>query len=544
MTRPALRAAGALLFLSTLPALAATQLASAGPGDTAVKAPPMTREKPKPAPKPLSPVAMAVSTAAREITAGRAHGTYAQWLDTLPTFRFSPATSALLVRQFGTDRLLTVQRKNAAGGGREYLMRAPARMRSNPDGSRFSWDAIQGTFAVKPDGVTIVNQFTVPRVMAEDKTMRIELRGMTTSGTSIDNGIGYGDAVADVGNLQVTSKADGTTVAMDGLFAKFGITDEGRTVGMYYDTGMRTLTAQDERFDDLRLAMRFKGLDKAAVEKFNALGKQMGDQQARLAKLPLKVQHEQLIAPLLRQLGMALTAEGAAMDLEDFSFSYHGSTAHVQGQLHLEQVASGDLDQPAILLKKAVGHAEIKVPVTMLLAFEEKIARKQQPDADAATIAKLTQTIHDNALRSAVASGYVRVDGDMLVTTIDVRDGVVLVNGKPFDMPKPAAPNAIVASPAGTMRARRIPEKCLLPDFPVDVVAQDRAFSVALQMQVNPDGSVGNVALARSSGVPDYDQAALEAAGHCAYIPALRNGKPVGVSELWEIVRAPGSARP
>lgn len=540
MTRPALRAAGALLFLSTLPALAAQPAVTA-----ATPAAPVATTTPKPVVPPPSPAAQAFTAAVREISAGRASGSYAQWLDTLPRFRFSPVTSALLNKQFGTDRLFTVQRKNTSGGAREYLFSAPARARSNPDGSRFSWDAINGKSSVAADGVTIANQFVVPRLQIEDKTMRVALRAMTASGTSIDGGVAYGDGVVEVANVQMAMKAaGGGNVAMDGLFGKFSITDQGNTASMAYDTGMRTLTVQDERIDDLHLAMHFNGLDKAALEKFNQLGKQMSRQQARLGNLQPKVVYDQVTGPWLRQLGLALTSPGAAMQLDDLSFSYHGSKAQVHGELHLENAAPGDLEQPAALLKKAVGHVDIQVPRTMLLAFAENIARKQQPGADAAALATFTQTIHDGMLRSFVASGYVRVEGDMLVTSIDLRDGAVRINGKPFDMPRPGAPAAIVASPPGTMRARRIAEKCLLPDYPADVVAQDRAFSLALQMRVNPDGSVAGVALARSTGVPDYDGAALAAAAHCTYIPALRGGKPVAVSEVWEIVRAPGSTRP
>ena len=132
----------------------------------------------------------------------------------------------------------------------------------------------------------------------------------------------------------------------------------------------------------------------------------------------------------------------------------------------------------------------------------------------------------------------------MLVTSIAIRDGVILLNGKPLEMPKPTAPVAAVNSGTGMMRARRIAEKCALPDYPADVVAQDRALSLALQLTVNPDGSIGRLELARSSGVAAYDQAVLAAAAHCTYIPALRNGKPVAVSEVWEVVRTPGTPRP
>ncbi len=527
MTRLALRAAGALLFLSTLPAFAAAP--------APVK------------PKPPSPTAVALTAAVTEITAGRTNGTYAQWLETLPGFRFSPATSSLLIKQFGTDKLFSVKRQDAEGGRRNYLFTAPALRHADPDGGSIAWDTIDGTLQLQPDGRGVTNQFTVPRVTVEDKTMRFEMRGATGSLTSMDSDTPYGDMAGEIGSVQMLMKPDGSTIALDGLFAKFAITDRGDSASMLYETGMRTLTVQGERIDDLHMAMRFNGMDKAALESFNKLGKQAKQQQEKLGKAASPAQRSALMAPALRQLGMAVLAKGAVIDLDDISFGYHGSTARLHGQVHMENLTAADLDQPAVLLKKVVVHADVQVPLAMLRAFAEGMARKQlakqQPGADAATIAKAGAAAYDAMLRAAVANGFVRVEGDMLVTTIDVRDGVVLVNGKPLQLPKQDAPVAAVNS-GGMMRARRIAEKCTLPDFPADVVAQDRALTLAMQLTVNPDGSVGKVAMARSSGLPDYDQAVLAAAASCTYIPALRNGKPVPVSELWTVVRSPGSVRP
>jgi len=543
MTRPALRAAGALLLLSTLPALAATQSTPVVPGNVMVQAPPAPAAVAPPVPR--SPAAVALGTAFQEITAGRAAGSYVQWIATLPGFRFSPATSALLVKQFGTSRLFDVTRKNLAGGARAYVFAAPALRRANPDGSRFAWDAMTGQARVEPDGVTVVNQFNAPRVALEDKTMRIALRALSASGTSRDSDLAYGEGTAELANLQVANKNDGTTIAMDGLFAKYSVTDQGAGVGMRYETGMRTLSVQNERLDDLHMALQLTGLDKAALEQLGKLGKEF---RARQDRLPAAKPDPARVQPLLRQLGLAAIANGAAITFDDISFSYRGSKARMHGALHFDDATPSDLDQPAALLKKVTGHAEVQIPLAMLRAFADGIARKQlskqQPGADAATIATAGQAVYDNGLRSAVASGYVRVEGDMLVTRIDIRAGTVLINGKPFQMPKPTPPVAAVNSGAGMMRARRIADKCVLPDYPADVVAADRALSLALQLTVGADGKVGKLALARSSGMPAYDQAVLGAAATCTYIPALRNGQPVAVSEVWDIVRVPGTVRP
>jgi TonB family protein len=536
MIRPALRAAAALLFLSALPALAA-QLKPGTPGDVV---PPLAA-RPKPA---SSPATVALHAAFKEVTASRAAGSYAQWLDTLPGFRFSPATSTLLTKQFGTARLFSVKRQPAAGGARDYVFTAPALRHANLDGSSFSWDAISGNARVEADGITIANRFSAPRLAMEDQTMRLEVRGVTASSTGRDTALGFGTGVVQAEHLQTTMKANNTALTLDGLSGKFAVTDEGTSVGMAYETSVRSLAFQEERIDDLHMAMQFKGLDKAAMESFSALGKQM---RARQAGQAVKRTDLQQAAPMLRQLGLAITAKDASIVLDDISFSYRGSTARMHGELHFDNATAADLEALPVLLRKVTGHADVEVPLTMLRGLAESMARKQlakqQPAADADTIARVNQAVYDGILRNAVGSGYLRVEGDMLVTRIDIRDGVLTMNGKPVQMPKPAAPVAAIDS-AGSMRARRIAEKCALPDYPAEVIAGDRALSLAMQLTVNDDGKVTNLAMARSSGLPAYDAAVLAAAARCTYIPALHNGKPAAVSEVWEIIRVPGTARP
>ena len=535
MTRPALRAAGALLFLATLPALAAVQpVVPASPAATAPKAP------------PVPPGVIAVSTAVKEITAGQATMPYIKWLDTLPGFRFSPATSSLLVRQFGTDHLFSVQRNALPDGGRAYVLAVPTLRRANPDGTSFAWSAMQGQMVVQPDGRTVVNTFSAPRIVAEDNTFRFEARDIAYSSTTRnDNGLAFGDGIAEVGNVEMAGKKPGDpAMRMDGLFLKFGVTDQGATVDMFNDMGMRTLTVQGERIDDLHMNVRFTGLDRKALENLDQLGKQLSAKQSAAVT---RAQRDAIMGPIGLQLGAAVMAPGAAIDLEDVSFSYHGSKARLYGQLRLEHAVPEDMNQMATLLKKVAGHFDVEVPLAMLHAFADNMARtqlaKQQPGADAAAIAKLGTTIYDGLLRGATTSGYARVDGDMLVTTVDIHDGVILLNGKPLQFPTPQ-PAAAVAGPAGLMRARRIADKCTLPDFPPDVVANDSPLSLAMRLTVNADGTISKLMLTRSSGLPAYDKAVLAAAAHCTYIPALLSGKPVAVPSTWEVVRAPGSVRP
>lgn len=539
MSRPALRAAGALLLAVTLPALAEPATAP-----SPVTAPAhVTAARPRPAAATAPPAIVAISKAAQEVTAGQASMPFTEWLDTLPGFRFSPATSSLLIKQFGTDRLFSVKRSAPAAGGRSYLLTVPTLRHGYPDGGSIAWSAMQGQVTVQPDGAAFAGTFSAPRIVAENSTLHIEARDIAyASAGRSSRRLAFGEGIAEMGALEITEKADGAGSRMDGLYLKFGVADMGATVDMFHDFGARTLTVHGERIDDPHMRIRVTGLDKAAMEQFDQLSKQLSAKQERPGTM----------TPLLRQLGLAILKPGAAIELDDISFSYHGSKASVHGQLHLENATEDDLAQPASLLKKVAGHIDVQVPVAMLHGLANGMAgkqlAKQQPGADAATIAALGTTVYDGLLRAATASGYARVDGDMLVTTVDIHDGVILLNGKPVQLPAaPATPVGAVDSAAGSgrlMRARRIADKCALPDFPPEVVAQDRALAMSLRLTVQADGTVAKLMLARSSGFPAYDTAVLGAAARCTYIPALLDGKAVPVPATWDIVRAPGSVHP
>jgi hypothetical protein len=528
MSRPALRAASALLFAATLPALAA----------------PASAVKAKVPPVAPSPAIAAFGAAAREVTAGQATMKYAAWLDTLPGFRFSPATSSLLVKQFGTDRLFSVKREASAAGGRNYIVTVPTLRRDHPDGSSFAWSAMQGQVAIQPDGGTFVSTFSAPRFVAENSAFRLEARDMAYSGTTRnDDALPVGEGVAELGALELTEKPDGASTRVDGMALTFGMKDTGGAVDIVNDLGARAMTVHGERIDDLHMGIRLTGLDKTAVEAITKLGKQT----------PAAASPRTDMAPMLRQLGLALLRRGAAIELDDIGFGYRGSKASMHGQLHLENATEDDLASPAGLLKKVAGHLDVQVPVAMLHALADGMAGKQlaknQPGADAAAVATLGTTIYDGMMRAATASGYARIEGDMLVTTVDIRGGVILLNGKPVQLPAapPGMPVGAVDSAAGSgrlMRARRIADQCALPDFPPEVVAQDRALAMSLRLTVQVDGSIAKLMLARSSGFPAYDTAVLAAAARCTYIPALLDGKPVPVPATWDIVRAPGSMHP
>jgi len=70
--------------------------------------------------------------------------------------------------------------------------------------------------------------------------------------------------------------------------------------------------------------------------------------------------------------------------------------------------------------------------------------------------------------------------------------------------------------------------------YPILALRHNEQGDVLLQVLVEPNGEVGDVRIARSSGHAQLDAAALIGVGYWYYVPAVRNHQPV---ESWVTVR-------
>lgn len=66
------------------------------------------------------------------------------------------------------------------------------------------------------------------------------------------------------------------------------------------------------------------------------------------------------------------------------------------------------------------------------------------------------------------------------------------------------------------------------PHYPLAAIAAHHQGTVVLDVAIDETGQVRGVTVERSSGYPEIDQAAIDAAKGWRYNPGMRNGIPVG----------------
>jgi uncharacterized protein YdgA (DUF945 family) len=465
-------------------------------------------------------------------------------LDRVAAMRYTPETAAKLRTVFGNEQPFTVVRQAGKPGRLSYQARLQPLHYAGDAGARVDWDEALLDLDMDAAGKTVDFQGHWNTLSAEDPTMRLSAEGITFSGhqsRSHDKlwfGTGQVRIASVRGETPQTPNA-GMDLSMDDLRMDWRTVERPKTVDMQFQQRIGAISAGGEKIEDVHFDMRIVNIDRASLVQLQAAGER---QRKALATMTPE-QQAAAMKPLLLGFGKAALLRGSAIEIDEISARYRGNQASIRGRIGLAGAVEADLQDARTLLKKIVARFEIRVPVAMVRDIAAVVAEKQKQPS-------LSQTMGDVVIGKLVGGGFARIEDDVLVSNLEFRDGKLSANGKEIALPKsaPAGQPPVTGMrsnlPPGALQARRIEESCRLPDYPDDVVRQDRPLRAAFVYRVDTDGIVREPRVVAASGFADWDRAALEVLGRCRYIPALQDGKPIALQMRWDLVREAGSKRP
>jgi TonB family protein len=473
-------------------------------------------------------------------------------LERMEQFRHSPETAARLLKVYGSERPFSFTRVPTPDGQVGFRVALMPLKYTGQDGAKAEWTEASGNIVLDKSGRNLTIDGSWSSLNFEDQQARMAVRDITLAGKQHQGygGLWFGDAQVGIASVVVEPKtpaaAAGPAMTLEGMRVNTIFAELPKTAEIGYQLGIKGLAVAGQRIDDLRIALRITNLDKQAMLKMKAASEK---NKGRLAGLTSE-QQMALVQPMIKEFARAAVMRGAAIELDDFSAGYGGNRASIKGRLSFQGVNPADLDSIPALLKKLVGRFDVKVPLALVREVAGGVARQQLAaqhggTADPQAVAQMAQTITDVIVGKLINGGFARVENEVIVSTIELRGGKLLANGKEIELPKPQpAPGAPVSSVDQFLQARRIDASCRLPDYPAEVITQDAPLKLTLRFVVGTDGHLSQVAVAEASNWPAYDQAAVAAAASCTYVPALSKGKPVAVPMRWKVAREAGTLHP
>ena len=527
MTAISLRASAAAVLL-VLPLAA-----GAAPADPpAVAAAPAAVQPPK--------AMTAIQSALRELSAAIDQGPHlGRNLERLKDFQHRPATAQALRETLGSERPWTVD-KQGAGYRLAFL---PVRQQLE-SGATIAWTEFPIDMTVDASGKRLGYEGAWAELSYEDEALRAAMRDLRLRG---DQRLGagrlwYGDVGIQVAEVSMESKKEGEDFVMRMKELDFSshTKERGAVVDISQKFGAKSVSVAGEEVTGLAMDYRIVNIDKKTLMT-------LAESERRLAAAGKDEASLGDFKRMLRQFGRAAAAQGTKLVFDRIAASYGGHTATVRGSLGLKKGPASDFDDLKKVLRRADARFEVAVPVALVKAVMTTVARRQAAargagapgqDADA-----LSQTLTDVVIGKLVGGGFARLDGDVLRATIEIKDGVIRINGKKVDLPTPPKPQQ-PGGPAPSMPARQISGSCTMPDFPREVVEKDGTLTLTLGAVVSEQGVPGEITVLEPSGYPDYDREAVAAMAGCRYIPALNDNAPVAQPVKLTLKREPGAVRP
>ncbi|KTD28036.1 MULTISPECIES: YdgA family protein [Legionella] len=233
----------------------------------------------------------------------------------------------------------------------------------------------------------------------------------------------------------------------------------------HFKSSVDKIVANDKTYGPGHLEIAIRNLDAVALAKIN--------QQANQIQQGSDAQRQQALLAILPELPQLLS-KGAEFEVTEMNFVMPQGT--VEGNL-LVSLPKSEAANPFELIQKIQGNGKIKVPATVVKnlltesirqrmmsspqpsqTIQQGIVQQMQqqqaaqpmnsgnaassapatsaptvPPTDPAVIAQQAATAADNQLASMVQSGVLAVQGDDYVVEINLNQGQLTVNGKPFN---------------------------------------------------------------------------------------------------------------
>jgi|GEM_PF-3385771 len=430
----------------------------------------------------------------------------------LNAFEFSEPTRAGLQAIFGDPRPFRIEPVTAPRGRRAFAFTVrPADYRA-ANGTHVLSTPVVGRIDVTHGGRSIATRAELAALDLEGNGARAQLRGMRVDATRVR------------GPYDLWFGTNRYTLAsLNALIGKTPLTLSGAHVdGSTLRRGAFAEIRADFDFGDLRIGGEQAGLR----SRFTLSGlplKALASVQEKMLHLSAKPAAEEARG-LLSDAVSAMGSARFTLRIDQLELRYKDTRASLRGALQFDYQPGMEHVAPNQIWQHAQGEFELRVPLAFVRAATGAIAT--QVAGHGAGAAPPTDAV-DAIVARITSGGYGRIENEVIVVKLELRDGALYAGGKKLDLgPNPQRiPDQPVRAMMPSLPPRRIPERCPLPPFPGADTPEDQHMT-RLRILIAADGRTTEAELLQASTAPAYDQSVLAAAKECRWIPAIVDGQP------------------
>jgi len=334
---------------------------------------------------------------------------------------YTPEQMAAVRTVFGSENPLLVKREPASGGRSNYSITLPAGQFQDEAGQS-KWAQASMKLGVAPNG-SLMSSASLSSLSIVDKQLRLDMEGMSSTGSMAPD-YWSSKSHGEIRKMRFVPAGDDVEeFSFDGI----RFSNEFERKGRYF-TGLSEFTfgrigTEDLAVDKLHLALRWRKLDAGAMTNLKVELDRMRVEGTDESKASQSLAR---YLPLLKRLVLL----GASVDIEDLSASYNGQKVAIKGRLSMPNATKADFESGSAAFKKLAGQLEIAVPLSLLREAANAMARNDKSrDAAKMTVEQLSAETYEILLGKALANNYARLEKDTLRTKIELKGGLLAING-------------------------------------------------------------------------------------------------------------------
>ena len=404
-----------------------------------------------PPPSPPTELSKAVTALSEELKTRMdlSGGDMVVRLDKLYGKALSAATAEQVARILGNATLAQLERQVAANGDTEYSFKLQPSSYTGTDGGAANWGALAVTQTMDKAGVNSTGSLRWDQLDWTHHQTQVVVRLMTMDGQQRRVGPGQwvGKASGGIVSTTILNPAMPMPLTLSALRYDMASEPRGKLVDYRYDVGIAAVSTPAVMISDLRFKMRFTGLDLAALQ---SMAKNQG-----IATLAPEKQLEAML-PLLRAMLKSAKANKSAFEIDDLSGAFKGHRLVIKGRVTAAPGADSKLARFEDIANKIDANLTVTVPMGLVKEVSQSMARQQltasakgEPVNEQAVV-QMGTAMSDGVVGQMVSKGFVRMEGDALVSNIVFKAGKLTVNGQVVQLPKAqtAAPAKKAGAPA------------------------------------------------------------------------------------------------
>jgi uncharacterized protein YdgA (DUF945 family) len=357
-------------------------------------------------------------------------------------FEFSPALRPRLKAIFGSEKPFPVARvAGSAKGQVDYVGKLAAHSYREEGGPDIRWADLTYKTSFSKSGLAYSGEANWPSLSASWPRGGFALQDVSVTSKQrvyANEQVAYGPVAYRVGSAVFSDTAPGGAgirelLRLEGLETRAELARRGAMADMDQRTTIKTIMVAGERIDRFNLSLRITNMPAKALAEMTKAAREQ-----QVGMLPTALTHDRTVENLKNFAQRAVMA-GATVFLDEFSAIYHGHVASITGQLSFRKVVEADFNNMPELLKKLVARFEVRVPVGLIKdVARTAVARSVDPAApDAARqIDAGADAASSGVIGKVVGDGYAVVEQEVLRSTIEIKDGKLVINGKQIEVNK------------------------------------------------------------------------------------------------------------